>query len=281
MLSYRHAFHAGNHADVLKHFVLFEVLRYFNRKDKPYWFVDTHAGAGRYDLQGQAAAKNAEYAEGVARLWDRPGLPAPLADFVTLLHRLNQGGVLRRYPGSPSLAAALIRAQDRMRLFEMHPADVQVLGRLFRSTGRQVQVSEQDGFAALIGLLPPPTRRGVILIDPPYEVKTDYRRVEDTLGQALKRFASGSYLVWYPLLRRREAQQLRERLRRLPAPAWLQVELRVRAAAATPAGMFGSGMFVINPPWTLHATLDAVMPALRDCLALGDGADFSLQAQLP
>jgi 23S rRNA (adenine2030-N6)-methyltransferase len=253
MLSYRHAFHAGNHADVLKHFVLFEVLRYFNRKDKPYWFVDTHAGAGRYDLQGQAAAKNAEYAEGVARLWDRPGLPAPLADFVTLLHRLNQGGVLRRYPGSPSLAAALIRAQDRMRLFEMHPADVQVLGRLFRSTGRQVQVSEQDGFAALIGLLPPPTRRGVILIDPPYEVKTDYR----------------------------EAQQLRERLRRLPAPAWLQVELRVRAAAATPAGMFGSGMFVINPPWTLHATLDAVMPALRDCLALGDGADFSLQAQLP
>lgn len=280
MLSYRHAFHAGNHADVLKHLVLFEVLRYFNAKDKPYWFIDTHAGAGRYDLGSRRAAQNAEYRHGVGRLWDSAGLPAPLSDFLALLRGFNPGGELRLYPGSPALARSLIRAGDRMRLFEMHPAEFDALRALFRSAGRQVQCTAQDGFAGLIGSLPPPPRRAVVLIDPPYEVKGDYRRVEDTLVQALKRFASGTYLVWYPLLRRREAQMLRERLPRLAGPSWLQVELAVQRPPTSGHGMYGSGVFVINPPWSLPEALRGTMPVLRDALAVDAGARFSLDSHI-
>jgi 23S rRNA (adenine2030-N6)-methyltransferase len=281
MLSYRHAFHAGNHADVLKHFVLFEVLRYFNAKDRPYWFIDTHAGAGRYDLRARHAAQNAEYVEGIGRLWDRAGLPSPLADFLALLRGFNPGPALRFYPGSPALARALVREADRMRLFEMHPAEFDALRRLFRSAGRQVTCAREDGFAGLIGILPPPTRRALVLIDPPYEVKDDYRRVADSLVQALRRFASGTYLVWYPLLQRREVQVLRERLGRLGAPSWLQVELTVQRPPATGQGMYGSGVHVINPPWTLPDTLRAVMPVLRDVLARDAGAGYSLEACIP
>jgi len=281
MLSYRHAFHAGNHADVLKHLVLFEVLRYFNQKDKPYWYIDTHAGAGRYDLRAKAAAQNREYAQGIGRLWEAPGLPPPLAEFVDVLRSLNQGPTLRFYPGSPLLAHALVRAGDRLQLFEMHPADLGALQARFKTAGRQVQVRGEDGFAGLLGVLPPATRRAVVLIDPPYEVKSDYRRVEEVLKGALKRFAQGTYLVWYPLLRHPAAQVLRERLRRLGVAAWLQVELQVRRPPAGGAGMYGSGVFVINPPWNLPEHLAAVMPMLRDTLALDAGADFALEACIP
>jgi len=281
MLSYRHAFHAGNHADVLKHFVLFEVLRHFNRKDKPYWYVDTHAGAGRYDLQTKAASLNREYAQGIGRLWEAAGLPPPLAEFVDVLRGLNRGPLLRVYPGSPLLAHALMRPADRLQLFEMHPADLAALQARFKAAGRQVQVRGEDGFAGLLGILPPVTRRAIVLIDPSYEVKSDYRRVEEVLKGSLKRFAQGTYLVWYPLLRRSGAQVLRERLRRLGIDAWLQVELQVQRPPAGGAGMYGSGVFVINPPWNLPDQLAAVMPTLRDTLALDAGADFVLEACIP
>lgn len=279
MLSYRHAFHAGNHADVLKHYVLFEILSYYGQKDKPYWYIDTHAGAGHYDLKGRQAAHNAEYLEGVGRLWEPSQLPPALVEFLAALRRFNSGPDLRIYPGSPLLAGSLIRESDRMVLFEMHPADLQVLQARFKAAGRRVKVRGEDGFAGLLGAVPPPTRRAVILIDPPYEVKADYRRVEDVLKAALKRFAQGTYVLWYPLLRRNEVQVMRERLRRLGAPAWLQVELQVRQP--TGSGMYGSGVYVINPPWTLPQQLDSVLPTLRDRLATDAGARFSLESHIP
>lgn len=279
MLSYRHAFHAGNHADVLKHYVLFEILSYYGQKDKPYWYIDTHAGAGQYDLEGSQAAQNAEYLEGVGRLWEQSQLPPALVAFLAALRAFNSGPDLRIYPGSPLLAGSLVRDEDRMLLFEMHPADLRALQARFKASGRQVKVRGEDGFAGLVGILPPPTRRAVVLIDPPYEVKADYRRVEEVLNGALKRFAQGTYVLWYPLLRRNEVQVMRERFRRLGAPAWLQVELQVRQP--TGSGMYGSGVYVINPPWTLPQQLESILPTLRDCLAVDAGARFSLESHIP
>ena len=279
MLSYRHAFHAGNHADVLKHYVLFEILSYYGQKGKPYWYIDTHAGAGQYDLKGSQAAQNAEYLEGVGRLWEQSQLPPALVAFLAALRKFNSGPDLRIYPGSPLLAGSLIRDEDRMLLFEMHPADLRALQAGVKAAGRQVKVRGEDGFAGLVGILPPPTRRAVILIDPPYEVKADYRRVEEALNAALKRFAQGTYVLWYPLLRRNEVQVMRERFRRLGAPAWLQVELQVRQP--TDSGMYGSGVYVINPPWTLPRRLDSVLPTLRDRMAMDPGARYSLEAHIP
>ncbi|MCB1797993.1 MAG: 23S rRNA (adenine(2030)-N(6))-methyltransferase RlmJ [Gammaproteobacteria bacterium] len=279
MLSYRHAFHAGNHADVLKHYVLFEILSYYGQKGKPYWYIDTHAGAGQYDLKGSQAAQNAEYLEGVGRLWEQSQLPPALVAFLAALRKFNSGPDLRIYPGSPLLAGSLIRDEDRMLLFEMHPADLRALQAGVKAAGRQVKVRGEDGFAGLVGILPPPTRRAVILIDPPYEVKADYRRVEEALNAALKRFAQGTYVLWYPLLRRNEVQVMRERFRRLGAPAWLQVELQVRQP--TDSGMYGSGVYVINPPWTLPQQLASILPTLRDRLAIDAGARFSLESHIP
>ncbi len=279
MLSYRHAFHAGNHADVLKHYVLFEILSYYGQKDKPYWYIDTHAGAGQYDLKGPQAAQNAEYLEGVGRLWEQSQLPPALVAFLGALRAFNSGPDLRIYPGSPLLAGSLVRDEDRMLLYEMHPADLRALQARFKASGRQVRVRGEDGFAGLVGILPPPTRRAVILIDPPYEVKADYRRVEEVLSAALKRFPQGTYVLWYPLLRRNEVQVMRERFRRLEAPAWLQVELQVRQP--TGSGMYGSGVYVINPPWTLPQQLESILPTLRDRLAVDAGARFSLESHIP
>ncbi|HPQ23604.1 MAG: 23S rRNA (adenine(2030)-N(6))-methyltransferase RlmJ [Gammaproteobacteria bacterium] len=279
MLSYRHAFHAGNHADVLKHYVLFEILSYYGQKDKPYWYIDTHAGAGQYDLKGPQAAQNAEYLEGVGRLWEQSQLPPALVAFLGALRAFNSGPDLRIYPGSPLLAGSLVRDEDRMLLYEMHPADLRALQARFKASGRQVRVRGEDGFAGLVGILPPPTRRAVILIDPPYEVKADYRRVEEVLSAALKRFPQGTYVLWYPLLRRNEVQVMRERFRRLGAPAWLQVELQVRQP--TGSGMYGSGVYVINPPWTLPQQLESILPTLRDRLAVDAGARFSLESHIP
>ena len=279
MLSYRHAFHAGNHADVLKHYVLFEILSYYGQKGKPYWYIDTHAGAGQYDLKGSQAAQNAEYLEGVGRLWEQSQLPPALVAFLAALRKFNSGPDLRIYPGSPLLAGSLIRDEDRMLLFEMHPADLRALQAGVKAAGRQVKVRGEGGFAGLVGILPPPTRRAVILIDPPYEVKADYRRVEEVLSAALKRFPQGTYVLWYPLLRRNEVQVMRERFRRLGAPAWLQVELQVRQP--TGSGMYGSGVYVINPPWTLPQQLESILPTLRDRLAVDAGARFSLESHIP
>jgi 23S rRNA (adenine2030-N6)-methyltransferase len=279
MLSYRHAFHAGNHADVLKHFVLMQLLQYLNQKDKPWWFIDTHAGAGLYALDQGYAAKNAEYESGIAGLWKRDDLPAALAEYVDLVRGLNPDGVLRLYPGSPWVAQQALRTEDRLRLFELHPADFKLLTDNFREAGRRVKVEQADGFTALKALLPPPSRRGLVLIDPSYEEKQDYQRVPAALVEALKRFETGIYAVWYPLLQRPESHQFAEKLKRLPVKSWLHVSLTVNTPAADGFGMHGSGMFVLNPPWTLHTTLKQVMPWLVRVLGQDAGAAFSLEIQ--
>ena len=276
MLSYRHAFHAGNHADVLKHLVLIELTRYLGQKDKPFWVVDTHAGAGAYALDSAHASKLAEYREGVGRLWERKDHPPAVADYMALVRRLNPSGGLKVYPGSPFFALWTLREQDRLRLFELHSKDARLLAENFAHAGKQVVVSPTDGFAGLKALLPPPPRRGLVLIDPSYEEKQDYERVVKALKEGLSRFSGGTYALWYPQLTRLEAHELPQRLKRLPAK-WLHVALRVREPAKDGFGMHGSGMFVINPPWTLHDTLTAVMPYLVSTLGSDSGAGYVLE----
>lgn len=277
MLSYRHAFHAGNHADVLKHLVEVQLMRYLAQKEKPFWFIDTHAGAGCYELEQGYAAQNAEYESGIARLWGREDLPAALADYVALIREFNPDGLLRLYPGSPLIAQALLRSQDRMRLFELHPTDHQILHANFSGYGTHVLLQQADGFGALKALLPPPPRRGLVLIDPPYEDKQDYRRVVSALGEGLRRFANGMYAVWYPCLQRAEARELPERLKDLPVQGWLRVELAVQTPSPDGFGMYGSGMFVLNPPWTLHGVLQEAMPYLVEHLGQDGKAGFTLE----
>jgi len=276
MLSYRHAFHAGNHADVLKHLMLGEVIDYFNRKDAPYWYVDTHAGAGRYATDSDEANKVGEIHEGLGRLAGWPDAPGAIARY---LKRVGADtGIGRFYPGSPEIASNEMRAQDGLRLFELHPADGQRLSRHFEREGKRVQVKAQDGFSGLKAVLPPPTRRGLILIDPSYEIKDDYEIVVKAVDDSLKRFATGCYLIWYPVLPRPESRKLAARLQKLCEGrfSWLHARLDVRALQPQ-GGMSGSGMFVINPPYVLHDTMAQVLPTLVDRLGTDEGAAFVLE----
>jgi 23S rRNA (adenine2030-N6)-methyltransferase len=279
MLSYRHAFHAGNHADVLKHFIEVQLLGYLAQKDKPFWYIDTHAGAGCYSLDNGYAAQNAEYESGIAQLWERVDLPAAMADYVALVKRINPDGQLKLYPGSPLVALELLRGQDRMRLFELHPTDSEILQQNFSGHGTQVLMQTADGFAGLKALLPPPPRRALVLIDPPYEDKQDYQRVVSALREGLKRFAGGVYAVWYPQLQRAESRQLPVQLKQLPVKSWLHVALSVQAPSEDGYGMYGSGIFILNPPWLLHGVLQQVMPYLVKVLGQDPGAGFTLEYQ--
>ncbi|MEO8417543.1 MAG: 23S rRNA (adenine(2030)-N(6))-methyltransferase RlmJ [Methylophilaceae bacterium] len=286
MLSYRHAFHAGNHADVLKHCVLLQILTHAAQKDKPYWYIDTHAGAGMYALDKGYATQNAEFDSGITRLWDKPELPAALAGYVAFVKKLNPSGELRRYPGSPACAQALLRKDDRMRLFELHPNDSKLLRQAFLAGDRQVpsrnvMVATEDGFAGIKALLPPPPRRAVVLIDPPYEEKRDYQRVVESLKDSLQRFSTGTYIVWHPLLQRPEPQQMLDKLKKMGLNSWLHVTLTVQTPALDGFGMHGSGLFVVNPPWTLPGTLSEVMPYLAQTLGQDSGAAFTLESQIP
>jgi 23S rRNA (adenine2030-N6)-methyltransferase len=284
MLSYRHAFHAGNHADVLKHVVLVETLRHLLSKATPLWYIDTHAGVGEYRLDPKPPAGQAEWLNGVARLWDDGALPAGLRPYMARVRALNPDGKLRRYPGSPRLATDLLRGEDRAWLFELQPSDFPLLERQF-APHRNVRCAQADGFQALRGLLPPQPRRGLVFIDPSYELQSDYRRLVETLEDALRRFETGCYLIWYPIVQRAEALELPARLLRLGSPSgparWLRAELRVQAPPAGGYGLYGSGMFVINPPWTLPAMLQDLLPWLARRLALDERASHSLEYRLP
>jgi 23S rRNA (adenine2030-N6)-methyltransferase len=275
MLSYRHAFHAGNHADVLKHCILVQLLRYMNQKDKPYWVIDTHAGAGRYLLDSAHATKTAEFAAGIGRLWQRNDLPPALADYVAQVRAMNSDGRLRHYPGSPWLAYELMRPDDRLRLFELHSTDCRLLEKTFAKAGTRVTVSQADGFMEFKSTLPPPPRRGLMLIDPAYEDKRDYLRVIAALKEGLSRFATGTFAVWYPQLQRGDARQLPEKLKKLPVK-WLNAILTVRSPAADGFGMHGSGLFIVNPPWTLADALAEALPFLVDALAIDTTASYDL-----
>lgn len=293
MFSYRHAFHAGNHADVLKHFVLIQLLQYMNQKDTAYSYIDTHAGAGVYQLDGAFASKSAEYETGIGPLWEREDVPAALAEYVDLVKAMNPSGKMRFYPGSPYCAEQVAREQDRLRMFEMHPADFKLLTDNFRKLsehraeqgirstvrGQRALVTRGDGFQSLKALLPPPSRRAVVLCDPPYEDKQDYRKVNEMLQDALKRFPAGTYAVWYPILQRIEARNFAERLKHLPGTEWLNVSLSIRTAGPDGfGGLHTSGMFIVNPPYTLEATLKQVMPYLVQVLGVDSGASFVLES---
>ena len=274
MLAYRHAFHAGNHADVLKHCVLQQILMYMNQKDKPYWVIDTHAGAGMYSLTSDYANTKSEYLDGVARLWDCDDLPPLLREYMNLIQLCNNKGDWSLYPGSPEVIRRTIRADDRMRLFELHPTDFDILQENFERD-RQAKLFKSDGFASLKALLPPPTRRAVIFMDPPYEIKTDYLKVVDALEEGLARFAEGVYLVWYPILTRGDHVRMLESLRKLSEKT-LNIAMTVQEPDEKGFGMLGSGLFVINPPWTLKTTMATVMPYLIEKLAQYPGASYEI-----
>ena len=280
MLSYRHAFHAGNHADVLKHAILVQLLAYLTQKDKPLCFVDTHAGAAVYALDEGYATKNAEYQSGIARLWERTDLPPALADYVAQVRVLNTDGKLSRYPGSPQLALQLLRRQDRLRMFELHSTESRLLQQCFREDAPRAIAQAGDGYAGLQAVLPPPSRRALVLIDPSYEDKNDYRRVLAALRDAQKRFRAGVYALWYPQVQRRESRQLPEQLKQLQDKDWLHVSLSVKKPLAGGLGLHGSGMFILNPPWLLPKALAAVMPYLAKVLAQDAAAAFSLEYEL-
>ena len=270
MLAYRHAFHAGNHADVLKHLTLVQVLQHLNQKEKGYRVVDTHAGAGGYALGGRHAQTRREFDSGIGRLWGRDDLPAPVRAYVDQVHDFNGDGALRQYPGSPELARALMRPQDQLRLFELHATDHAALGGRMRGDAR-VELRPADGFASLKAQLPPPTRRGLVLIDPPYEIKTDYARTLTALREALARFAECTVIVWSPQLQLLEAAKLPQRLKAAAtdvAPkGWLLARLSVAAPRERGLGLLGSWVFVANPPHTLAAALRQSLPWLARELA--------------
>jgi len=279
MLSYRHAFHAGNHADVLKHLILLQIAEYLGEKPAPFWIIDTHAGAGRYALESAHASKLAEFKDGIGRLWEAKGLPPAAKDYVDMVRQLNPDGQLRHYPGSPWLARQMLRDGDRLRLYEMHTTDAKLLHECFQGSGREVAITDGDGFAGLKAILPPPPRRALVLIDPSYETKGDYTAVIKALQEALKRFPTGTYALWYPMLSKLESRQLPDKLKRLGCSNWLHATLEVKAPAKDGFGMNGSGMFVINPPWTLEKKLHETLPKLTELLAQGAGAKYTLESE--
>ena len=281
MLSYRHGFHAGNHADVLKHFVLVELLGRLAAKDKPFWYIDTHAGAGLYRLDAGFAEKQREFEDGIGRLWLAETPPAALKTYLDLVRTLNSGTALRKYPGSPWIARALSRNQDRLWLFELHPADAESLEQHVAAHDRRVRVQRADGFAGMKALLPPAPRRALTLIDPSYELAEDYSKVVGALREALARFATGIVMIWYPMLRNRDADSLPERLRQVAGDRWLDVRLTVRPRTGDRPGLYGSGVFIANPPFGLADTLRSAMPELVELLGNDGNAGYALAFETP
>jgi 23S rRNA (adenine2030-N6)-methyltransferase len=300
MFSYRHAFHAGNHADVLKHATLIWVLRHMTDKPVPITVVDTHAGAGLYRLDSDAAHTSGEMTEGVQRLHQHLATLAEppaelLAHYLEVLDHFRAAAGDATYPGSPFISKHLLRTDDKLKLFELHPTDVRLLEKHVEQlkAQRQVAVLREDGFEHSKKFLPPPSRRGLVLMDPSYELKTDYARVIETLKDHVKRFATGTYMVWFPVIARPESQDLPRRLKAVAQQAgkdWLLATLRIKsgkvagAAASVPGqaqarpGLVASGVFLINPPYTLKPALAAALPQLVEALGQDAQSGFSLDS---
>ncbi|TKI07199.1 23S rRNA (adenine(2030)-N(6))-methyltransferase RlmJ [Martelella alba] len=264
MLSYRHSFHAGNHADVLKHSTLSLILTAMQEKEKPFLYLDTHAGAGRYLLHSEHAERTGEYQDGIGRIWQREDCPALLEPYLRVIRHYNRGDSLRYYPGSPLIARQLLRDQDRLRMTELHPSDYPLLRGEFQKD-RRAEVARADGYQQLKSRLPPSSRRGVILIDPPYELKTDYQDVVAGIQEGYKRFATGVYALWYPVVLRQQVKRLLTALEQTGIRRILQIELAVRPDNDH-RGMTASGMLVINPPWMLEQQMNILLPWLHQAL---------------
>ncbi|ENM5914254.1 23S rRNA (adenine(2030)-N(6))-methyltransferase RlmJ [Vibrio mimicus] len=269
MLSYRHSFHAGNHADVLKHIVQSLILNSLQQKEKPFVYHDTHSGVGRYDLTHEWSEKTGEYKQGIARVWQQDNIPAELDSYLDAIRQLNQGETLRYYPGSPRVARAHLREQDRMVLTELHPSDYPLLEQEFHRD-RQVSIYKEDGFARLKASLPPQERRGLVLIDPPYELAKEYSDVVQAIAQSYKRWATGIYAIWYPVVNRCDIDDMLEDLQGLGIRKILQIELGV-SPDTNERGMTASGMIVVNPPWTLESQMQTILPFLKQAIAPATG----------
>ena len=286
MFSYRHAFHAGSHADILKHLTLIHLVEYLQEKPGALTIIDTHAGAGIYSLKDGFAAVSKEAEGGIFRLLKFIEAGNPSAEsvkkYVALIQAENMESELTTYPGSPFILAHLLRPQDRLKLFELHPKEIDILKHNVRelTQAKQIDVYAEDSFARLKGLVPPPSRRGLVLIDPSYEDKQDYRYLELALEEALQRFATGCYAIWYPMISRRESAALPDRMKKIAAShtrSWLQAELRVENAPGE-RRLQASGMFIINPPWTLEKHLAEALPTLTKALGIDSGAQFLLKS---
>lgn len=278
-MNYRHAYHAGNFADVVKHAVLALVIEHLKRKPTPFRVIDTHAGIGVYDLAGTAAEKTGEWREGIGRVVGAEiSDPASktLEPYLAVVRRLNAPGTLTRYPGSPLLARRLMRDCDRLVVNELHPDDRVELARLF-ARDDATKVLELDGWTALKSLLPPKERRGVVLIDPAFEQQGELDRLVGGLKEAVRRFATGVFLLWYPIKDETTVGAFRQKIADLGLPKVLAVELMVQRADDA-ARLNGAGLIVVNGPYTLAAQLEDLMPELTRLLAKGEGASFRIEA---
>lgn len=278
MLSYRHGFHAGNHADVLKHWACVLMAEYMGEKGKPYWYIDTHGGAGAYSLDSDQSLKTQEFKGGIHALWQKKA-PSVFSTYIDIIKSLNKSDKLKLYPGSPWFVTQCFDQGDRARLFELHPQDFKLLNRNFGGN-RSIKVEMQDGFLGLKSILPPPTKRALVVIDPPYEQPKEYDLVVDNVAQSLKRFATGVYAIWYPLINRNNKQNASERmvakLKKLGAKSTLEVNFWV-SGKDEEAGMYGSGLFIINPPWKLESQLKEGLPFLVETLGQSNKAGFNLE----
>jgi len=290
MFSYRHAFHAGSHADILKHLIMIHLVEYLQEKPGALTIVDTHAGAGIYSLIDGFAAVSKEADSGIFQLIkfaeecksSGKNIGESIQNYLEHIRAENSEEKINVYPGSPFILARLLRPQDRLKLFELHPKEIDILRHNVRQLkqAKQIDVYAEDSFARLKGLLPPPSRRGLVLIDPSYEDKQDYRYLETTLEEALQRFATGCYAIWYPILSRRESASLPDRMKKIAAThkrSWLHTELRVENAPGE-RRLQASGMFVFNPPWTLEKNLAEALPTLVKALGQGSGAEYLLKS---
>lgn len=272
MLSYRHSFHAGNPADVIKHLVLIETISYLTKKDKPLEYIDTHSGVGVYRLATAEAQKTQEYLEGIAKLWQYQGENDAIKRYVAKVKQFNRGE-LEIYPGSPMVADSLLRENDKRWLFELHPKDSESLKHNMAELSRrrkQTFVRKENGFKGVLGLLPPQAKRGCVLIDPPYEIKSDYEQVVKTVKKAVERFNSGTIMIWYPVVSRERIDAMEAGL---IASGIRNIQLFELATQADTDehGMTASGMIVINPPWTLKKTMDECLPELVSLLSSEGG----------
>ncbi|MCK8781597.1 23S rRNA (adenine(2030)-N(6))-methyltransferase RlmJ [Rhizobium sp. NTR19] len=267
-MNYRHIYHAGNFADVLKHAVLARIIRYAQNKEKAFRVLDTHAGIGLYDLSSEEAQKTGEWRDGIGRVLEAE-LPAPatelLEPYLSAIRELNPTGAIKLYPGSPKLARMLFRPQDRLSAMELHPEDYHRLHNLFEGDF-QVRATQLDGWLALGAHLPPKEKRGVILVDPPFEEEGEYGRLVSGLANAYRRFAGGTYCLWYPIKKGAPIKAFHEELQALDIPKMLCTELTVRSDRET-TGLSGSGLVIVNPPFTLKDELHTMLPVLKSVLA--------------
>ena len=255
-MNYRHTYHAGNFADVHKHSILALILEHLKRKDAAFLYLDSHAGTGYYQLDSIESEKTGEWRRGIALACDAPQPPVDAQPYLDCVRQLNNHGDLCRYPGSPGIAAALMRPQDRLVLCELHGQDVETLRRRFYADTR-VGVHGTDGYAALKAMLPPPERRGMVLIDPPYEVTDEMARLFKGLKQAIRKWPQGTYCLWYPIKDRQAIQAFHGELTMLGLPKTLAADFMINDGS-DPTILNGSGMVVINPPWQLDERIQAI-----------------------